>query len=201
MKSRIIIFGSSCNPLGNHHLNIIRSLVEIFGKVIVYPCGARPKQKPSTNLVSRWHKKNLVRLALSGQDGVDIDLHDLDFNEFTPTWLIDQRYRAFSDIEVWHVIGGDLIKEGATGNSEIQTTWEKGKEIWQNLNWIVIDHPNCPIDPADLPPKSILIKIDKLSGRSSDIRERIQKGLSVTGLVPKEVEKYIVSQDLYRPQQ
>lgn len=196
--SKIIIFGLSANPPANHHLLIVQKLIEIFGKVVIIPRGSN-SDKPSTTTTTHDQRKEMVHLVFSGLPHIEIDFSDLDKNIFTPTWMIDQKYKTkFPDSEIWHAIGGDLIKDGAGGNSEIQTKWQKGSEIWTNLNWAVINHPGLPINPDDLPPKSMTIKMDSLEGRSTIIRNRLASGQSITDLVPPKVEKYIIKNNLYR---
>lgn len=197
--SKIIIFGTSCNPFGNHHLRIIRALLEKFGRVLVYPCGNRPEDKPSTLLASPRDKIEMLGLGLLGTTNVFMDCHDLVANTFTPTWKLDQIYKKeFPKSEVWHVVGGDLVQGGANINSEIQKKWQRGKEVWSNLNWVVIHHPGCTVNGKDLPPHSELVKLPEFGGRSTYIRNRVRLGISITDLVPPKVEKYILKHNLYK---
>lgn len=195
---QIALFGLSANPPANHHLLIVLRLIEIFGKVIVIPRGT-DSNKPSTAETAPLQRKEMVKLAFSSLPNIEIDFYDLDNNIFTPTGMIDQKYKTlFPDLKIWHVIGGDLVKGGASGKSQIQTRWRKGKEIWNNLNWTVIDHPDFPIDPKDLPPNNTTIKMNRFSGRSTAVRERIRSGQPITGLVPIKVEEYIIKNNLYK---
>lgn len=195
---RVVIFGFSANPPANHHLAIIQELLRVFGKVIIIPRGT-DQNKLSTAVTTHNQRKDMVNLMFSDLSNIEIDFSDLDGNIFTPTWKIDQKYKTkFPDLEIWHVAGGDLIKGGSKGNSEIQKRWQKGPEIWTNLNWATINNPDCPIDPEDLPPKNIIVKIGKLSGRSTTIRNKVAIGQPINDLVPPEVEEYIIKNGLYR---
>lgn len=195
--SKVAIFGFSANPPGNHHLVIVQKLLEVFEKVIVMPRGT-DSNKPSTAETTTFQRKEMVKLVFSNIQNVEIDFFDLDENIFTPTWMIDQKYKArFSNLEIWHAAGGDLIKGGNKVRSEIQERWQKGLEIWTNLNWAVIDHLDYPIDLRDLPPHSMLIKIDKLGGRSTTIRNKVATGQPINNLVPPEIESYIKNHNLY----
>ncbi|MDP3792357.1 MAG: nicotinate-nicotinamide nucleotide adenylyltransferase [bacterium] len=195
---KLVIFGASFNPPANHHLLIVKKLIESFEKVIIIPRGT-DSNKSSTAATTHSQRKDMVNLMFSEIPEVEIDFRDLDHNVFTPTWMIDQKYKAkFPDLEIWHAIGGDLIKDGGNGNSEIQTKWQKGSEIWTNLNWAVIDHLGLPANPKDLPPHRILVKMPRFGGRSTTIRNLIAISQSIKDLVNPSVEEYIIKNGLYR---
>ncbi len=195
---KLIEFGASFNPPGNHHFLIARRLIEIFDKVIIVPCGIR-SDKPSTAAAPPLGRKEMVRLAFGKIPSLEIDYYDLDNNTFTPTWILDVRLKAkYPEFEIWHMIGGDLVFMGRNGDSEIQRVWDKGREIWETLNWAVIDHPDYPIDPRDLPPKHCLVEMNSFFGRSTLIRRKAARSEPIGDLVPPEVEKYIVENGLYK---
>lgn len=195
---KLVVFGGTFSPPGLHHLNIALKLTEIFDSVIVFPCGIRTG-KISTSSVISDDRKIMASLTFSKFINLRLNLSDLDRNVFTPTWSIDDLYkRVYPDWQIWHHIGGDLIAGGKNQNSEIQKKWQKGKEIWDRLNWAIINHANCPIDHSDLPPKNMVIDIKPLAGRSSIIRERIAEGKDITSLVTPEVADYIIKHRLYK---
>lgn len=196
---KIIEFGASFNPPGNHHSIIAKRLIEIFDKVIIAPCGIR-LDKPSTAAASPFHRKEMIKLAFADIPSLEIDFYDLDNNTFTPTWMLDKRYKdRFPGSEIWHMIGGDLIFGGRNSNSEIQRIWDRGNEIWKDLNWAVIDHSDYPIDPRDLPPRNMLVKMNAFRGRSTVIRRRLTSGQPIDDLVRPEVAEYIYENRLYSP--
>ena len=161
--SDIILFGLSANPPANHHIGIVRSLLEVSSKVIIIPSGTR-KQKPSTSTTSPKDRKEMVSLAFGQVPNTEIDFYDLDNETFTPTWLLDKKYKdKFPDSKIWHAIGGDLVAGGKNGESEIQRIWQKGNEIWNQLNWIIIDHPLLPVNSEDLPPNGKIVEISGFS--------------------------------------
>ncbi len=195
---KLVTFGFSANPPANHHLAIVQELIKIFEKIIVIPRGT-DQNKLSTAATTHNQRRDMVSLMFSDLPNIEIDFSDLDGNTFTPTWMIDQKYKAkFPDLEIWHAAGGDLIKGGSEGHSEIQERWQKGLEIWTNLNWAIIDNPDCPIDFKDLPSKNIIVKIGKLSGRSTIVRNKVISNQPISDLVSPEIEKYIKDHELYK---
>ena len=196
-KSKIAIFGGSFNPPGNHHLLLVRKLTEIFDKTIVVISGTR-SHKSSLETISPKHRGNMAKLAFDKIKVVELDFYDTEHDTFTPTWLLQEKYQQkFPDSELWFAIGADLIENGKDGQSEIQTVWQRGTEIWQTLNYAVFDPPSHPLNHDDLPPQNMVIKIPGLSGRSTTIREKRAHNESIDNLVPHAIVEYIKNNDLY----
>ncbi len=132
---------------------------------------------------------------------IKFDFYDLDNNTFTPTYLLHERYfKQFPDAELYFAIGGDLITGGHDRNSEIQREWIKGEEVWRSLRFAVISHPGFPVNPADLPPNSMIVEMQKNlrpNLRSTSIRERVSRGEPIEDLVSPKVALYIKAHRLY----
>ena len=167
-----------------------------FDKIIVIPCGPRP-DKQTTNDVEPWHRAALADITFRGMPKVEVDLFDLELANFTTNDVFETRYGHLG--ELWHVIGSDLSKGGGTKESAIHLYWDRGHEMWCDLNFCVMSHDGYEVEPADLPPRHHLIHLPpQLSGASSEIRELIFKRQPYASLVPAEVAAYIERYGLYR---
>ncbi|MBI5465290.1 nicotinate (nicotinamide) nucleotide adenylyltransferase [Candidatus Gottesmanbacteria bacterium] len=83
----------------------------------------------------------------------------------------------------------DTIRELKREYPGYQFYWLAGKDLLRELpKWK---------DPEALKKEIEFIAFPKTNVSSSKIRERIKKGLSITGLVPKKVEEYIRKHKLY----
>ncbi len=197
-RTRIAVYGGSFNPPGLHHSAIIECLSKSFEKVLVVPCGERHDKKTTAN-VSLLHRKAMAKEAFAKINNVTLDFTDLDADTFTPTITLAERASTqFPTAELWFVIGGDLVANGRDQQSPIQTTWVRGKEVWDNLNFAVLNTTGSPIALADLPKKSRVIDLPITFGRSTLIREYIAAGTSIADLVTTEVAQYIEANKLYR---
>lgn len=195
---QIAIYGGSFNPPGNNHRQIVERLAGQFDKVIIVPCGHR-KDKASVGDVDLIHRKNLVRLAFSGIDKVEFDFFDLDKQIFTPTHLLDERYKkSFPDAQIWHVVGGDIIAGGRDKNSQIHRVWQRAEEVWQNLNFLVVIRPGYETKNNDLPPFSRVVEIEGIFGSGTMVRQAVREGKPIGHLVCPEVEKHIKENNLYK---
>lgn len=194
MERTVAVFGGSFNPPGTHHRAIAQELSRHFDLVVVVPSGPRP-DKPATDDVEPVHRAAMADLAFRDLPGVRVDLFDLEQSTFTRTHRLEHHYRE--EGEVWHMVGTDLIHAGESGQSFIQSTWERGPEIWRELRFAVFTRPGHPAREADLPPHHRVFPVG-VEGSSAAIRERAFRHDSIAGLVDPAVAGYIDRYGLYR---
>lgn len=124
-----------------------------------------------------------MQATFSGIPGVFLDLSDLYVERFTYTYDLDLRFRK--SCEPIHVIGADLAKGGASA-SPIVTSWHRGPEVWNDLNFLLLARPGFSLQGEELPPHAELLEIS-IEGSSTAIREAITRGDPIDQLVPKAV--------------
>ncbi len=195
-KKKLITFGTSGDPYGNHH-DQLRQIVSQHGRVVVIPCGPRP-DKMTVNDTLPVHRAAIADMALAGIPGVEVALFDLENGTFTPTHVLDQMYRDQTGLDIWHFVGGDQIAGGQHGKAKIQTGWARGMQDWNELQFIVTPRPDIPFDPADLPPRHILLEGTNIPGSSTDIRHLVYDRQPIDHLVRPRVADYIDRHGLYR---
>lgn len=197
--ARILVFGTSANPPGCHHLDLLLAIdrISFFDKIIVRPCGMRP-DKEITNTISPIHRVAMCDLTFCGRGRIELDYYDLVNRCFCRIAEVNEQYRQQGH-EVWHFLGTDLVQGGATGQSEIQTQWHNGPAVWASLRYTVCPRQGYPATAADLPPHSVLLDTINISGSSTEIRDRAALHLSLDGFVVPRVADYIRKHNLYRP--
>lgn len=198
-----VVFGGSFSPPGMHHYLVARLLQDHFNEVVVVPCGPRGNDKPTTDDVDPVHRAAMVDLTFGGLTDAGrlrVDLFDLEQGTFTRTHDLQRIYSA-DGAAVWHYVGSDLIVGGAAGQSIIQRSWYRGRELWHELQFAVGLRPGHNLTTADLPPKCkpipIDIKIDQPLS-STIIRRTIFDRRPFVDMVRGEVLPYISRWDLYR---
>lgn len=194
MPIRTLIYGGSFNPPAMHHRTLGEELAKIFDRVIVVPCSFRP-DKPTTNDTLPTDRAAMVDMTFRGIPNLEVDLFDLEMNDFTRTFDLNERYKHLG--EIWHFVGADLVQGGYSGNSVIQREWYCGREIWRNLNFAVAQRVGFSCSKSNLPPHSIVLE-PPYSGSSTEIREKILRHQPISDLVVPEVEAYIERHNLYR---
>ncbi len=194
---KVAIFGGSFNPPGLHHRRIVEELAAShqFDEVLVIPCGGRP-DKPSVNDVAPIHRAAMVDLTFGNIPGVNVLLFDLEHDTYTPAFQLQEMFGK--DAEVFHVVGADLVVGGAKGESPIQTSWKRGREIWESFNFTIVSRDGVALTSEDFPPHYRQLRNLHDSGASVNIREKIFHGESVMNLLTPEVASYIRRYGLYR---
>lgn len=195
-NKKVVVFGSSLNPPGFHHLAIVQELTKQFDKVIVVPCGMRP-DKLNINWVDPVHRAVMADKVFSKIKKVRVDLFDLERDEYARTWELAEKYKLEFGDDVWIMAGTDLIKGGKNGQSQIQREWERGPEIWKNLKFAVFQRMGHEVDREDLPPHRDVFSAGA-GGSSTEIRKAIANGESIGKIAPPEVVDYIERYNLYR---
>lgn len=194
MPARLALFGGSFNPPGLHHAHIAWELTRHFDEVRIIPCGPRP-DKPVTDSVPPVYRAALADIAFGGIHGVTVDLSDFERDTFSRNHELQTRFEG--DYEVWHVVGADLLTGGASGQSAIQRTWERGAELWHTARFAVMQRPGYALKEADLPPHSRIIDIN-VEGASSTIRGLLEHGQTVSEMLHPRAFAYIERYGLYR---
>jgi NAD+ kinase len=189
----ICIFGLSANPVGIHHKKIVEALALEFDEVRVIPCGGRP-DKSATNQIDPLHRAAMCDISFSGIPNVVVEYFDLENDKFTRDWELYEKYKSLGNI--WFAVGSDMIVGGKDGKSVIQKLWEKGEELWQQRNFVVLKRQGYEFTLDDLPPHSRVLNI-VTSGSSTEIRQRIQNSIPYQDLVERKVAEYLWRHKVY----
>ena len=194
MQRTVAIFGGSFNPPGIHHRLIVEFLLKIYDLVLVIPCGMRP-DKTKTNVIDPRNRKIMCEMVFGQMPRVILLTFDLTGGVYTPNHDLQKRLAHYGELH--HIVGADIVKNGAKGESDIQTVWYFGKWCWNNLRFGLLRRSGYNLLPEDCPPRARVFDLD-IPGSSSDVRDRRAEDLPISGLVTREVEGYIFENGLYR---
>jgi nicotinate-nucleotide adenylyltransferase len=195
----IAILGGSFDPPHRGHIIIAKKLLKLLDldSVWLMPCYQHPFNK---NLSSPNQRLEMVKYLESD----NIKVSDFEIRKKTTSYAIDtlkQLTDNFPKNKFFWIIGNDQISTF--------TKWKKWKEIINNFKLIVIPRINSKIIESDI--KNIInqvkfpgniIKIDKndfptIYLSSTFIRKKIKENKSISNMVPKKVQKYIMQNKLY----
>jgi nicotinate-nucleotide adenylyltransferase len=188
---RIGIFGGTFDPVHNGHLVVAQTAIEELqlDRLIFIPA-ARSPFKPDAAPAPAKERVRLLRLALAGKSRCRLDLVELLRGgiSFTVETLRELRSR-YPDAGLVYLVGDDHV---AT-----LPKWKNSQELSGLAEFAVIPRPGTP--PAELPPpfRGGRLRGIPLGISSSQIRERVRKGLSLDALVPAAVAEAIANNRLY----
>jgi nicotinate-nucleotide adenylyltransferase len=198
---KIGILGGTFDPPHNGHLAIADNALQKLAlkKIIFIPSHRTPlKNRPDISPVEdRW---KMLQAAIDGRP--DLEISDIELYRPGPSYTIDTLKLLKSGLqpgdEVYFLMGWDSFND--------LPRWKQAPELVKLCTIVAFTRPN--ISEPDMGKlekripglfgRYILIDMPPVDISSTAIRERIEKGRSIKGLVPEAVEKYIFSHNLYK---
>ncbi len=191
---RFGFFGGSFDPVHNSHLALAQAaLQELHLDRVYFVPAFRPPHKSDRVLTDARHRVAMLRAACSDRKGCRVSLWEIRQKGISYT---ERSLRAFKRLHTpaeWHLlIGGDSLASFKK--------WKNWRWLLDNSRIVVGERKGVPKKAIsrDLKPWVVFLKkrLPKIS--STEIRRKASKGLSLRGLVPPAVEKYIRRNGLYR---
>ncbi|MBN1942843.1 MAG: nicotinate (nicotinamide) nucleotide adenylyltransferase [Phycisphaerae bacterium] len=206
MAARIMVFGGTFDPVHIGHVQIARALGRGVGaeRILLVPTGVNPLKSPP--VASGEDRLAMLKLAVRGDDLFEIS--ELELNRRPPIYTMDtiealhQKYGP--ETTLYLAMGADMLAD--------LPRWHRAADLLRQVHLAVACRP-----PVNLPgvekALSDLAGVMKARGlaeihaqavptpmleiASSDIRNRLAKGLPVESFVQKDVMKYIREKGFY----
>ncbi len=187
---KIALFGGTFDPVHNGH---VRATEEIIRQGIVDEVWFIPVQwhafKDNVNVTFLEHRKAMLKIAVQGKAGIKV----IDLNE-NPTYTLDTILKAkkkFPEHEYFWLMGTNLVEEFSS--------WKNPKQVLKEVKLILFPVPGNEREQNDLIDSSNPIRVEakEIDLSSTIVRERLQRGESVEGLVDSKVLEYIEGNNLY----
>lgn len=187
---KIVVLGGCFDPPHIGHYFVTRQILEIrpdIDKILLIPA-FKHQWKP----IQASTKDRMQMLKCLKNKKVEIS--DIEIRRKGVSYTIDtiKELKTKTKAFIYWIVGSDILLEF--------NRWGKKDQLLKLATFLVF-----PRDPYHLPkkvPKGFEILKDKslitTNISSTAIRERIKKGKSITYLVPKEVEEYIIERKLYK---
>ena len=197
---RIGIYGGTFSPPHNGHLQAARAFMEQMWLDILYviPAGIPPHKEMAVD-VSATHRLEMCRAAFSGIEGVYVS--DTEIRREGKSYTVDTlRELSGEDRRLFLLCGTDMVLT--------LDQWRSPEEIFNLCYPVYIRRDNDRTLDERLIEKISLYnqKYGKVVRRivtepivlsSSNVRDALQSGRSISHMVPPTVEKYIRDNHLY----
>lgn len=208
-----VFYGGTFDPVHNAHLGVARAAHRALQVDVRFVPAADPPHRPAPG-ASASQRVDMLRLAIAGEPGLRIDLHEVDRGG--RSWSIDTltalRAQLGPRAPIAWLVGADSFLD--------LPSWKDWRDLPGLAHFVVAGRPGHPLD-AGLPPAlanqfaghiaraagdleaapaGLLLYLQQpLAGDSAtDIRRRIAAGSPWRQLVPGSVADYIVRHQLYR---
>jgi len=186
---RLGLLGGSFNPIHHGHLITAVRAAEAarLDRVLFIPAAISPL-KPTRDLASGRDRWALLKAAIRGNPLFTAS--DLELRRGGVSYSVDtlRELRRRSPDSLYWILGTDAAR--------LLPKWKSIDEVRRLVKFIVIARPGDSI-PRNMSKESV-VRAPLLEISSSEIRERVRKGLSIRYLVPEAVERQIRRKGLYR---
>lgn len=188
VTKKIGCLGFSADPPHLGHLETAQLLLKkkLVDEVWLIPCYRHSFGKPLSKARHRWRMTKLL-------EGSGIVASDIEFSRRGKSYTIDTvriLKEKFPSYQFFWVVGSDVVK------TESYKRWKYWKTLANLVEFLVVQRSGFEIKIT--PPGFKLVEGVINGASSSDIRERVRRGLSIDDLVPQKVKKYIEKHNLYR---
>lgn len=200
-REKIGIMGGTFDPIHNGHLILAEYARTTFGldKILFIPTG-KPPHKDKDSISSNSHRYNMTLFAINSNpyyliSSIEIQRESIAYTIDTIKYLKSK----FNYTDFYFILGSDSLYQ--------IHKWKDYKELLGLCNFIVakrqdLDNDNLKVKIKELSelygsPLSIL-ESPLIDISSTEIRNRVKKGLSIKYLVPESVEQYIEKNKLYK---
>lgn len=198
---KIGILGGTFDPFHLGHMSIGERSIEEAGldELILLPANVSPF-KINREMVEEIHRINMLEAFVKGHPHFSLSRIEIDTDAVSYTYDTMETFRKLYPYDkLYFICGSDAL---ITIDS-----WYKGDMLLKSTRFIVANRPG--VDENVLHEKIqqygdaygteiILLTNPILEVSSTEIKERIKKGISIHNLVPREIEKYIDEYALYR---
>ncbi len=199
---KFAVLGGTFDPIHYGHIMAGKAVMDNTDveKVLFLPSGD-PPHKQGKNITKGAMRGKMTCLALEGYD--DFVYSSMEIERTGRTYTIDTvkelKEKIGKDSEFYFVTGADAIL--------LIETWKNYKELLGLCNFIAVTRPGydnksfkgfvsklkkeygCAIETIEIPEVDI---------SSSEIRQKVEDGINISGLVPEKVEEYIIENGLYK---
>jgi len=197
-KQRIGLYGGTFNPVHLGHVEIARSaLANGLNQLIVIPCSVSPHKQILSDAdfsVETEHRWNMLRAAFHSMKDVQLSRYELEGPLRSYTYQTIARYQKTNP-------GTILVLSLGFDQLVVLDQWTRFKKWGDQVEYMVLNRKSNSSQTIPDVVKKLSIQFLKNeipAISSTEIRDRIKKGLSITGFVPEAVADYIAKHALYQ---
>lgn len=195
------IFGGTFDPIHNGHLHIAYEALYKLGldKVIFIPSG-NPPHKTDKIVTDAQLRFTLVKETIENEKKFQVSDYEIKKKNLSYTYETLNFFNSLQPETEWYFITGvDCLME--------IDTWKNVHQILSQCKFVVFNRPGYNKQDIESQKRKIEEKYDKkiifldipiLEISSTQIREKIKKGESVSYLIPEKVNYLLNKMELYR---
>lgn len=186
------LYGGSFNPIHKGHVHLARQLLRTLHlDEVWFLVSPQNPLKVESDLAPEQVRLELARLALRRYKRLNASDYEFHLPRPSYTWnTLQALSKDYPDREFILLIGGD--------NWLRFPKWYRHDDILKNYRIAIYPRTDNEIDPDTLPPNVTMMNAETIDVSSTEIRQRLQEGRSVSGLVTTSVERVLLKEKVYR---
>jgi nicotinate-nucleotide adenylyltransferase len=195
------VLGGTFDPIHSGHLVVAEEarLKLKLAQLIFVPTG-QPWLKTNREITTVVHRVEMVKRAIAGN--ANFELSTVEVDRPGPSYGVDTvtilQQQLGTRAKIFFLIGWDSLAE--------LPQWREPARLIQLCKLVAVTRPGLSrpdlksLEPSvpGITQSVVWLDIPPINISSSDIRDRVAQGLSIYGLVPEAVERYIKENKLYR---
>lgn len=202
-RKRIGILGGTFNPIHLGHLILAEEVCKNhhLSKLLFMPAYI-PPHKYVNDLADPHHRFQMIKAAISGISKFEVS--DLEIIRKGKSYTIDTIQEILShygeDDKIFLIMGADSLNE--------LELWKNIKRLSQLCHFVIVNRPGFKTEASTrlveiigsdniLDIERLRVEISPVDISSTNIRDRVNDGIQIKGLVPECVEAYIKKHNLY----
>jgi nicotinate-nucleotide adenylyltransferase len=195
VSTSIALYGGSFDPPHMGHLNTIKFLMEMktVDEVWLVPAGQHRDKDYYASKEQRLVMLNsMLDSELKSYDGVKIEQSQMEGPVATTYALWLNMSKCYPCYLFYFVIGTDLLKD--------LRSWSEADKLLVEASFLVMPRLGEVYEEGDLPLRYMMLDVPKeicTDVSSSGLRHCLAQGRSVAGKVPKSVENYLFTHQIY----
>lgn len=188
LRKRIGLLGLSANPPHNGHLEAVQLILKkkLVDVVWLVPCYNHPFDKTLIFSKHRWKMSLLMENEKIKVSDMEFRLKGISYTIKTVKALKEE----YPDCDFLWIVGSDIVK------NKNYKKWKDWQELSLLVNFLVVPRAGIKIKKALS--GFILVKGKVSDISSTEIRERIGRGLPIDNLVLPKIKEYIETHNLYK---
>lgn len=186
---KIALFGGRFDPIHNGHLAVAKEVLKVkAAEEVWFSLENQHQWRPI--VASSKDRKAMLELATQGEERFKIDTTPIQLGGMTATIDVVRELRKSVKDEIVFLVGSDQLS--------VFHKWTHWQELEQEVQFLIVARKGSPLENI---PKNAMVIEDPtyvpLEDSATRIRELLKNGQSISGFVPKAVEKYIIEKKLY----
>lgn len=199
---RIGILGGTFDPIHLGHINLALDAKREadLDKVILIPAKLQPF-KLDKKTASGEDRLTMINEAVSDIDGIEVSPYELNKEGISYTYLTIRAMREMfgNDAEIYFITGTDSFLK--------IESWKNSEELLKSCSYLIGTRPGYKQNELELCIERIRRDYNtevrnianlQLDVSSTEIRRRLEEGISCSDLIPDKVERYIKANGLYK---